>query len=207
MSAFGYGPLTQLPSSVLDLSFGGLQVPTWAALQALTRWAGTAGASQALGTPALQVRRYGVATEGDCIPVDYCWYQASTLPDDETLYTVCNPTGNTGSGRWVAVPGQISLSAAIAASPYQVTSFLRYLGVDNTSGAPLRVNLPGALLGGGALPAGYVVTIADEAGNAGTNAISIYPPSGTIAGAASFALDSNYSWQRFRWNGSLYVPT
>jgi hypothetical protein len=205
--AFSYVDFTEnLFADVLDASFGGLCVTSWAALSTLTRWAGTPGASQALGTPALTCTLYGLNNLGDILPIRYRWNQASTLTDNfPSDYTVNNPTGNTGTGRWEALLGQLGSSVS-ASSTVGTSAFFGYVGVTNTSGGTLRVNLPSLTPQGGALPAGYQMTIADEGGAAGTYPLHVYPPGGTtISGNSYDTIGSAYGFQTYQWNGSEYV--
>lgn len=89
-------------------------------------------------------------------------------------------------------------SMTVATSSVTLSQLYGYAGINNTSGGTLVVNLPVAPF------AGYSVLVKDEGGNTSSHPFNVTPPTGTIEGAASFAIQFNYGFQRFRWNGSAY---
>lgn len=83
----------------------------------------------------------------------------------------------------------------IAAGGYVITNE-DVLIVNKTSGAATAVTLP-------ATPAtGQVVTVKDGKGDAATNAITISPAAGTIDGAATVVLSTNYGSVTLVYNGT-----
>ena len=60
-------------------------------------------ASNALGIPPGSVWLIGINTPGDTAPIQYEWNPSSGAAEDDVTYTVANPVGNTGTGRWLRV--------------------------------------------------------------------------------------------------------
>ena len=77
---------------------------------------------------------------------------------------------------------------AVSSSPDNASVEDHYLGVDS-SGAAITVNLPAA----SDAVSGKVLIVKDEAGNAGSNNITISPDgSEQIDGSASYTISTNY---------------
>jgi hypothetical protein len=84
----------------------------------------------------------------------------------------------------------------IAAGAITVTSADNIIVVNKTSGAATTVNL-------NATPTtGQTYIIKDGKGDANTNNITITPSSGTIDGASTFVMNTNYSAQKIVYNGT-----
>ena len=99
------------------------------------------------------------------------------------------------NGKWwpVFAGGSSSTFAPAAAAIINLTPATNAVVFIDTSAAPTRVNLPAF---------GGPYTIKDTNGHAGTNAITVYPPAGTIDGAATFLISQNYGSNVFAQNGS-----
>ena len=63
------------------------------------------------------------------------------------------------------------------------------------------------LLAPGSLATGQIQIVKDEAGAAGSHTITITPASGTIDGAASKTITTNYGSLKVYSNGSNYFTT
>lgn len=85
-------------------------------------------------------------------------------------------------------------------SPFTAVYTHSIIGCDTTSG-PITINLPPA--NGTNIGAGFVLTIKDESGTAGSNNITIDPDgSELIDGSATAVMTINYSSLKIYSNGS-----
>lgn len=90
--------------------------------------------------------------------------------------------------------GVIRTGVTVSTATFAVNNNDAYVGITNTSGAPIAAVLPST-------PApNQMVMIKDEGGNAGTNAITC----GTVDGS-TLTISINYGWVTIFWTGAAWV--
>lgn len=104
-------------------------------------------------------------------------------------------SGSFGSGGSPALTGRI----VTAAGAVTMTAADGIVEVNKTVGAATVVNLP-------ATPTSFQIQyVKDGKGDAGTNNLTLTPASGTIDGAATLVIGSNYGACGFYWDGTNYM--
>jgi len=97
----------------------------------------------------------------------------------------------------VTLAGSVINNVRIITAPSPATANLDdyLIVIKQTVGAPITVNLPASP------PTGLTYKIKDGKGDAGTNNITIAPQTGTIDGAATFVMNTNYQSNDVIFNG------
>lgn len=125
-------------------------------------------------------------------------YNTSTSPPQIEGYV--NSTWQSfGLGSPAIIPGAIqenvrTLTAGASTTLSAVTDY--YLCVKKTSGSATTVNLPASP------PTGLIYLIKDCKGDASTNNITITPNAGTIDGASTYVINTNYQATGVVYNGT-----
>lgn len=113
----------------------------------------------------------------------------NTNPATDQIVVVRNGTTD------VLVSVRISPRVVTAAGAVTIVASDDLVVINKTVGAATTVNLPSSPT------AGDKYTIKDGKGDAATNNITIFPASGTIDGASTFVIGSNYGAAVFQYNG------
>src|SRR3990167_352486 len=111
---------------------------------------------------------------------------------------VSSGTANTTGSYKIDGPIAYGQRRAVADAAHAATRYDAYIAYTSLT-AGRQVTLPVTNL-----QAGHEVIVKDESGAAGTYNITMVPTSGTIDGAASVAISTNYGFNRFRWNGTTW---
>lgn len=111
---------------------------------------------------------------------------------------VSSSTVNTVGSYKIDGPIAYGQRRTVADAAHAMTRYDAYIAYTSLT-AGRQVTLPVTNI-----QAGHEVIIKDEAGAAGTYNITMVPTSGTIDGAASVVISTNYGSKRFRWNGASW---
>lgn len=119
---------------------------------------------------------FGDFTKKDIEPGDVEWGDIGGDIENQTdLY-----------GSFVSLGGKLILSARSISTNANILSTDYYIGCDSTSG-PIQINLPDI----SSVQIGQEFVIKDEAGNSGTNPITINGNGALIDGESSFQLSAS----------------
>lgn len=111
---------------------------------------------------------------------------------------VSSSTANTVGSYKIDGPIAYGQRRTVADAAHAATRYDAYIAYTSLS-AGRQVTLPVTNI-----QAGHEVIVKDESGAAGTYNITVVPSSGTIDGAASVVINTNYGSKRFRWNGTTW---